>query len=562
MEPIARRRFLLTTAGAAGGLLLSGCAGGDDRSSTPTTTGRTARSTATSDVAVPRPTLRLPGGDLNTLPSPFSTIAAIGYQRMTLVYDTLLWPDSTGSLLPWLAEDHERAADGLTYTFALRPDLRWQDGEPLTARDVAFTFEYFDGQTIAPIVVGRPSNVAVVSALDDLTVRFELERPAVTFLEYVAATVPIVPEHVWSTVADAPAVADVVALVGSGPYRLERFDSAAGSYLFVANDDFFLGRPFVERIEIPAVGDQFTALLSGEIDVAGASQLGVGPELLDPIEEDGALGLVEEPSGFMTSLYWNGSRGGALADVRFRHACALAIDREELVERLLGGNGASGNPGFLPPEHPFHVDVEQYAFDRAAANDLLDAAGYGRGGDGLRRSPEGGALRFGLLIPDTTPQLADLLAPAFDAIGVAVTVEAVVLPRLFGDDYDLKVLLFPGPSGFSPMSDPDLLRLVYASSSASFHHPAGYASAEVDAALDEQLVTTNDDARGALVGDVQRAVAEDLPLLPLFYYDLFVAFRKEVFDAWYFTPTGFAGPYNKQAFVTGRREGLEIRPTS
>jgi hypothetical protein len=68
--------------------------------------------------------------------------------------------------------------------------------------------------------------------------------------------------------------------------------------------------------------------------------------------------------------------------------------------------------------------------------------------------------------------------------------------------------------------------------------------------------------RGALVGDVQRAVAEDLPLLPLFYYDLFVAFRKEVFDAWYFTPTGFAGPYNKQAFVTGRREGLEIRPTS
>lgn len=563
MDPIDRRRFLLATAGGAGGLLLHGCSTGSDRTARPTAGGEPSRTSTTLDGPVPRPTVRLPGGDLNTLPSPFSTIAGIGFQRMTLVYDTLLWPDSTGELLPWLAEEHERASDGLSYTFTLRRGVRWHDGKPFTSGDVAFTFDYFARQTIAPIVVGQPSNVTAVLAMDDRTVRFELERPAVTFLEYVAATVPIVPEHIWSGVDDAPAVAEVDALIGTGPYRLEEFDSAAGSYLFTANDEFFLGRPFVGRIEIPAVGDQLTALLSGEVDAAGASQLGIGPEVLNPIRDDDSLGVVEELAGFMTSLYWNADRGGALADVRFRHACAMAIDRDQLVELLLGGNGTAGNPGFLPPQHPFHTDVEQYDFDPAGANELLDAGGYERDGSGgLRQTPEGQPLRFSLLIPNTTPQLADLLLPAFGAIGVEVVVEAVILPRLFGEDYDLKVLLFPGPSGFSPNSDPDLLRLVYASSSASFHHPAGYTDQQFDAAADEQLVTTDVDARRELVATLQEVVADDLPLLPLFYYDLFLAYRKEVFDAWYFTPTGFAGPYNKQAFVTGRRQGLEIRPTT
>lgn len=66
---------------------------------------------------------------------------------MTLIYDTLLSKDSSGECLPWLAESFEESEDGLTYTFTLRPDIRWQDGESLTAEDVAFTFAYHEAQT-------------------------------------------------------------------------------------------------------------------------------------------------------------------------------------------------------------------------------------------------------------------------------------------------------------------------------------------------------------------------------------------------------------------------------
>ncbi len=145
------------------------------------------------------------------------------------------------------------------------------------------------------------------------------------------------------------------------------------------------------------VGDQLAAVLAGELDAGSARPTGVVPAVIEPFRSNKAFSVVTGPHDFIVALYWNLGAGGALADARFRHACAMAIDRSDLVHRLVGGQGLPGSPGFLPSDHPLHVDADPYPFDPLWANRLLDDAGYRRDGD-LRLDQNGRPLRFKLLV--------------------------------------------------------------------------------------------------------------------------------------------------------------------
>lgn len=499
------------------------------------------------------PTLRLPGAALG-FPSPFAYIAGPGYTQASFIYDTLLWRDADGELLPWLARQYERSDDGRTYTFDLRDDVRWHDGRPLTAHDVAFTFRYYADHTLGPLVVVQPQGVTEVEALDDHRVEIRLVRPDQTFLPWTAGALPIVPEHVWSDVDDPAAAQDVAVLVGSGPYRLQSYSGSEAALLYGANDDYFLGRPFVKRLEFTPVGNQINALLGGEVDAATTDVNGARPEVLAPFTSDPSFGVEEYPAGFTFPLFWNLHGDGPLTDVRVRRACAMAIDRNDVVQRLAGGNGLPGNPGFLPPTHAFHASVEQYPHDPDAARRLLDEAGYRD-------------LRFELLFPGTLTPLAQIVIEALDGIGVELVARGVELgPDLFArklaGDYEMAITLYPGPSGPEPGADPDILRLIYSSLAPSgLNHADGYVNTELDRLAQEQLATADDEERRRLVDRMQEIVAADVPVLPLYYSTLFHAFRRSVFDQWYWTPGGFppVGPHNKHAFVTGAKTGLRIR---
>ena len=514
-------------------------------------------------------TVRLGGGSFG-LPSPFAYIAGIGYVQMIFLYDTLLWKDASGRLLPWLARRFGRSRDGLTYTFELRDGIRWHDGRPLTAQDVAFTFDYFQRQVLGPLITAQPFGVKAARALDRRTVEIELELPTVTFLESVAGAVPIIPRHIWSAIDDAPKAQDIDVLVGSGPYRLESFSLGEGTALFVANERYFLGKPFVERIESLSVDNELLALQAGEIDIAETPPEGVPDDVLATYRADDAFGLVSQTGGFTFPLLWNLARGGTLADVRFRRACVLAIERRAIVGRLLAGNGVGGNPGFLPPGHPFHADVEQYPFDPDAANRLLDQAGYPRSApDGVRSGAEGEALRLSLLVGNApVPPFLDLLIEGLADVGIDLRPLAVDLPTLFGrlqeGTYEMAVSLYPGPGGTAPNADPDGLRTFYSSRiEARLQGARGYVDQEFDRLARQQLVTADGQQRMELVRRMQRLIASDVPALPLYYPTLFSAFRKDVLGRWYYTPGGFAGGLptvlNKHVFVTGSKTGLDIR---
>jgi len=443
--------------------------------------------------------------------------------------------------------------------------VRWHDGRPLTPADVVFTFDYYAKQTLSPEIIAMPvPGIAEVKATGPRTVEFRLKAPIATFLGFGGAgAVPIVPKHIWESIDHAAMATDPKVLVGSGPYRLNSYSSGDGSYLYTANDDYFLGKPFVKRIENRPVGDPLTALRGGEIDAA--TVLGVTPAVLKSFRAGDSFGILRQPPGAVQlALNWNLARGGALAEVRFRQACAKVINREDIVKRAFGGNGTPGNPGWIPPGNPWHVDVEQYPFDPAGANRLLDRTGYKKGSDGIRSDPDGKPLRFGLVVASPAPAAVEVVVRALRALGVEAKPEALdmasFIPRLVKGDTDLSLIM---SGGMNTGNEPDYLRTVYSSKTKSVQHAQGYVNAEVDRLAQQQLVTLDEGRRKRMVARIQQLVARDVPVLPLFYPDSLHVFKRSAFDAWYVTPGGVAGSIplfnNKQAFITGAKTGVKVR---
>lgn len=556
-----RRKFLVTTMrAAAGAALLGACSngGGEGPDAQPDVDSNGAD-------AVTRPTLRLPGRDMG-FPSPFAYRRGPGFVKATLIYDTLVWKDASGEILPWLADSWEESDDARTYTFQLRDDVSWHDGKPLTAQDVAFTFQYFREQDLSPEIIAQPlPDIEEVEATGEHTVEFRLASPLAPFFGFGGVgSIMIVPEHVWADVDNAAQATDLELLVGSGPYRLEEYSRGEGAYLYTAYDDYFLGAPFVERLEYRPVDDPLSALQAGDVDVA--TPRGVPPKVLQPFRDNPDLEVLEQPKGnFGTGLFWNLDQGGALADADFRHACAMAIDRQDLVERLYGGNAEPGNPGWVPPAHPSHVEVEQYEHDPDAANDLLDEAGYERSDDGVRTNPDGEPLRFELLTESPPDDVVDLVVSALEEIGVELEVQALDTPafneRVIAGESEMSIIGFGGMN--TDHGAGGYFRQIYHSETQATQHAQGYENPEVDRLIDEQQHTVDEEERQEIVAEIQRLVAEDLPFLPLVYPHGFTVYDQASFDAWYYTEGGIGGTVplaeNKHMFVTGKETGLEVR---
>ena len=554
---IGRRTFLKGMAGAAGAVALGACNPGRP----PTVGGR--------------PTVRVKSwGDLG-YPSPFTYVAGPGYWRMSLLFDTLTWPDATGTQLPWLASSYKRSDDGLVWSAELR-DAKWDDGRPVTAGDVAFTYRYYTSKTFTPLLTGVPRGGADVRVTGDRSVEFRLPEPQATFLQHTLGTMPIVPEHIFSGIDDPMTVFDARAFVGCGAYRLDSKNVNADTEAYVAKDDYYLGRPFVRRVEMLGVpdDDEIAALRAGVLDGASSKAEGVRNEVLAPVRDNPQFGIISRPAGFGFPLFFNLTKGGPLADLRFRRACLHALDRNDMVKRLLTGNGEVGSAGWLPPSNPFYTrdGVRDYPFDRAEAERLLDEAGYRRTGpSGPRMNFDGSPLRFTLSIPELVHiTLAELIVANLGAVGVQIDIalQRIDLVRVYGAkvaaNYDMVVQSYPGPAGTGPNGDPEMLRSVFHSNPPSQTHKAtGYSNREVDRLIDAQLTTYDVDERKRLVGRIQRIVSEELPVAMLYYTNFFWAFRKPVFDQWYYTPGGFAtgvsDVYNKHAYIMGRKEGLVPR---
>jgi peptide/nickel transport system substrate-binding protein len=504
--------------------------------------------------AEPVEVLRLPGGGYWGHPSPFGFNRGPGYMRASLLFDTLVWRDASGETIPWLATDWSLSDDGLTWTFTLREGVRWHDGQPLTVDDVVFSIEYYKAHPGTAWFMAQINEIASATRVSDNQVALQLARPFAPFLQTTAESLFIIPRHIWEDVADPRIYTELDAFIGSGAYRLVEFSQEEGTYLFEANPDFFLGVPYVQRIEFVPTSDDILALSNG--DVAAFDQFGgVTEEMLAPFRQP-PFEVKQAPGEWGMFLYFNLEEETPLRDVRIRQAIAHAVDRQAMVERVLFGFGGPGSPGFLPPANPFHnPDVPDYAFDLEQAQALLEEAGYDGAPIQLAYSPD-------WIMAST--RVVEIIEAGLSEIGIPL--EHVPMDQATMDaaategGYEMLITGFGGLGG-----DPDQLRRNFASASPArgFSRARGYSNPDFDALAEAQVSMTDPDERREAVNQMQVILAEDLPALALYYTARVVVYNADVFDNWYFTPGGFGGgipmPYNKHQFIVGLPTGLTIR---
>lgn len=340
--------------------------------------------------------------------SPFVGIVAESFEMWALMYDYMItYSMDDMSPEPGLAKSWETSDDGLTWTFDIRTGVTFSDGEPLTAEDIAYTYNrILDGGPDAATWASYLRGVDSVTAPDDRTVVLKLPEPNAVL---PLLPIPIVPEHVWSDISEEESKSypneptDAGPPVGSGPFRLVEGTVGGSTTRFEANPDYWQGAPHIDEVVFRTFQEEdpmVQSLIEGEVDFLS----GVSPLSMRTLEQEDGITVQEGISGGFDEIAFNigavdtktgepiGDGNPALQDLAFRQALGWAIDRDVIVEKAYQGAAVPALtiiPETYPTWHWSPPEEEAYTFDLERAAELLDEAGYTVGGDGVRTMPDG-----------------------------------------------------------------------------------------------------------------------------------------------------------------------------
>jgi len=446
------------------------------------------------------------GADLQSI-NPLLTVHPLARQvQRYALFMTLARYDSALVARPYLSESWGWSADRRTLELTVRRDVRWHDGAPTTAADVAFTLNAArDPATGYP---RRPDLecLADARATGAFTVRLAFCRPQEGFPD-VLTDLAILPAHLLTALPHDQLrhTAFNEHPVGNGPFR---FVSHIPNqrWVFEANPDFpaaLGGPPGIQRLVVVVVDEPATklaGLVTGELDVAG-----IQPMHAALVRRDPRLAVVDYPILLTYGLVWN-TRRPPFDDPRLRRALTLALDRRAMVDAYLYGFGEVAD-GPAPPWHPRAAPVARVPFDRAASGALLDSLGWRAGADGLRRR-NSRSLTFTILtVGAADNSLEQMIQSDLRAVGVSARIRQLelgaFLARATGAarDYDALVTGILGDLSLGYLRGLfDSRRLAEPLQYAQYGNPA------VDRALD-----------AGDVAEVQRIVARDLPITFLYH---------------------------------------------
>ena len=483
-------------------------------------------------------------GDEGTL-TPYTYISGFpGWNIMMLQYDSLMQLDSAGVPQPWLASSVTVSDDLTEWSVTLVEGVTFHDGEPLTSDDVSFSVDYYVTNPEASRFARDFSSVADVVVHDDYNVTFVLTGPSAGFDVGALADAPIIPRHIWESV-ELPSEYQFEGgtNIGSGPYKLVEYVEGQ-SYRFEANPDFFRGAPAVDELVVIVFADDAgaqAAIRTGEVDVIFER---IPPEQIDLLDAQDPLDIALGPE-FSTQMINYDASKRPFDDVAVRQAINLAMDRQDIVDTVYLGAATVGSPGWIHPGHSSYNPAIVPVYDVAAANALLDGAGYAdTDGDGVREF-DGQPMSFEIITnsPDSLRlRIAELTMEMLAVIGIETEVvpvdtgvwEQAVWPGFDvnnGRNYEIAMW------GWSAPVQADTLRLpwlVHSSLDSGFLNLTGYANAEMDT-LSEALSVEPDAAeRNAILGRMQEIIAEDLPFVLLLYPDGAYVYDSSVYSDWEF----------------------------
>ncbi|MDR2984405.1 MAG: ABC transporter substrate-binding protein [Nocardiopsaceae bacterium] len=362
------------------------------------------------------------------------------------IYPALTTINEKGQPAPYLAKSWKTSPDQLTWTFKIRSGLKWSDGKPLTAADAAWTLNLIMKNPVAGTANGSlVTDFASVTAPNATTLVITTKKPQANML-YVSVPIsgiPIVPEHIWSKeVANLGKFKNMdFPVVGYGPWILTGY--VPNQYTTLkANPNFFMGPPKFDKLIMQYFTNSdaaVAALRSGQLDEIDS----VTSTEYKALASDKKIARYAQASNGWTGIELNpgaktrtgrhfGTGNPALADPRVRTAIALAINRKELVTKILDGLGVVG-AGYIPPGYPQWTWTPSASgalnYDPARANKLLDSAGYKKGANGIRIDPKNHkplALRLGIHSDEVTDaQMAPYISEWLQAIGIKVDVQSM-----------------------------------------------------------------------------------------------------------------------------------------
>jgi len=476
------------------------------------------------------------------------------YAVYELVYDSLYQEEPDGTFTLDVAESADVSPDGKTWTFKIRPDQTWHDGEPLTAKDVAFTLNLNKAHDDFPYLHPYTEHFESVEATDDSTVVIKLDTP-IPNMESQLIYQYILPEHIWGKLEGTAATEfENTEMIGSGPFQMVEYRQNEFVHLkaFPNNHRF---HPKVTDVVFQTFENQdalVQAIKTGQVDMITEmpSTAIAGLSTAENIK------VVNGPpmAPYVTDIIFNqvapencppddGKCTGhpALRDRNVRLALAHATDKNKIIQVVKLGFATPGLT-LIPDglKQWYNSDLKDYEYDPAAANKILDDAGYkDTDGDGIRQMPDGSnPLNFRMNWPSdstTGGRMAELLNDMWKQVGVGTQLQAVdpdALTAACCPAFDFDVMLWgwgsdPDPSG--------LLAVMTTDEIPTGSSETGYSNPEYDALYEQQSVELDRAKRIEMVKHMQQIVHDDVVYVNPFYEQAVQAYRTDRFKGWLVT---------------------------
>jgi len=526
--------------------------------------------------------------DMRTV-NPWKALETPEYEVLSLNFDLLENFDKNNlSAAPGLATDWSQSADGLTWTINMRNDVKWQDGEPLTANDVAFTYnKTLDCQLGNSLDYLVPDFTKSITATSDTQLVWTTKEPTTAPIR--PPWVYIAPEHIWGKatcddIKKAPFFEDGKPMIGSGPFQLTEWNKGE-NWTMTANPNYWGGAPQIDQFKVVKYNNaeaMVTALKNGEIDYANIGSV----DLFNQLASDGAqYGITThvgpavsfgqmsmnmcDPEAADAASYCknNGSTGNpALRDPNVRRAIEMAIDKQTILDKVLAGYGSTGTTIVPPFSQFYHWEPpadQVIPFDIPGANKLLEDNGYvDTDNNGIRNDPKtGDDLNFRFILRSESEigsRLGEYISGWLKQIGIGTTTEVVgdgkLVSAWYDNDYDLYIW------GWGPDPDPDFILSTFTSKQCGGWSDTCYSNPDYDKMYTDQQTATTPEARQAIIYQMQQTIYDDIPEVVLYYDKALEAYNSTKWEGLEDnispTPEGFLwGQYTAYTALTLRPRG-------
>lgn len=486
-------------------------------------------------------------GSPDTL-NPGAAVLSESYTIFGLVYDTMYQLQLDGSFKLSLAESMTASDDGLVYTYKIRDDVKFHDGQPLTAEDVVFSYLLYQNTEGYPWMGDYTYYFETIEATANNEVVITLSE-AIPNIDAQLVFLYVLPKHIWEN-EDAVEFENF-AMIGSGPFRMVEYKPNEFVHL-AKNADHFGEVPKFDELIFQTFESQdalVQAIKTGQVDMITE----MPHTAVATLEEDPNIEVVKGAplSPGVTDVIFNqvlpencppddGLCTGhpALLDRNVRLALAHATDKQKIIDVVLLGFGTPGT-ALLPDGLGlwYNTSIKDYEYDVAKANQILDDAGYvDTDGDSIRELPDASRpLTFRINWPSDSiesPRIAELLSEMWGQVGVKLEAQALdadTLTSVCCPAFDFDVILW----GWGSDPDPNLLLSVMTTDEIpTGSSETGYSNPEFDELYYQQASERDLNARKELVWKMQQIVFDDVVYIIPYYAQNVQAYRKDRFTGW------------------------------